>query len=164
MKNNFQNLEGVYTVDPGMNTAMVYWVDGMNYPPVIKTFGCTSKAKTRVEKISDLSMKFSKQLDTHVIPLEKIYIEGVEFWEHNLTSRTATVRGDTILLSYIVGAYIEVCRSKSVPCEILEARMWKGQMDKSAVKARVDRVFTTNFGTSHAYDAVGIGLSLMGLL
>lgn len=149
------------TIDPGMNTAIAYWSGGINEPPTIKVFGCPVKYTSRVDKVSALSDKFLAYINS--CPIDVAYIEGVEFWAQSEKSNISAKLGKSILLSYIVGAYINNLHKSGIRTFELLPREWKGQMSKEAVQCRVNRFFSgVNFGTNHAYDAVGIGLSLRG--
>lgn len=151
------------TIDPGMNTAIAYWSGGVKEPPTIKVFGCPVKYTSRVDKVSALSDKFLAYISKCRISVA--YIEGVEFWEKSEKSRISAKLGKSILLSYIVGAYIRELHNVGITTFELVPREWKGQLTKEAVQCRVNRFYPGhNFGTNHAYDAVGIGLSTMGLL
>lgn len=153
------------TVDTGWNTGWAYWIRG-NLHPRTGIF-IAPKDDDPIEKIWYLSREFNKV----IFELEPrlVYLEGTQFWEGSIKSEMAWKTEDLIYLSYLIGAYISVCKSSRVDVSIITAIQWKGQMTDEQVKLRVARRnamdYSVLYGSRwpHVTDAVGMGLSIMGI-
>jgi len=93
-----------------------------------------------------------------------VYIEGVALWSGSLKSMTSARQGDLFELSYLIGGYCKACTDAGIKFILISPTRWKGQMNKNAVKLRVYRAIKLSYKTTHETDAVGMGLSLMGIL
>lgn len=93
-----------------------------------------------------------------------VVIEGVVFWADSTRSQVAAKKGDLFRLMFLVGALGQVvyalCEKKAV---IVEPDMWKGDMPKPVMKARVRRALHRKY-REHEYDGVAMGLRIMGKL
>jgi Holliday junction resolvasome RuvABC endonuclease subunit len=93
-----------------------------------------------------------------------VVIEGVEFWADSTRSQVAAKKGDLLRLTFLVGALGQVvyalCDKKAV---IVEPTLWKGDMPKPVMKARVRRALHRKY-REHEYDGVAMGLRIMGKL
>lgn len=147
------------TVDPGANTGWAFWTGTAKTPDHTGVFSTTGGA--REARLVELFAKF-EILVARLNPRGAI-IEGVEFWGGSLTSTTAAKTGDLFQLAYTVGGYVEVLRRVGVPVQIIPARLWKGQLDKVAIHARIQMALRRDY-REHEADAVAMGLSIRGHL
>jgi hypothetical protein len=154
----------ILTVDPGIHTGIAYFQFATTQCPVIYEINAGKG------KIEDRIRNLSEQFQEVIILVNKsrtvveCYIESVEWWEGDLISRTSSSRGNLSFLAYIVGVYSAVCFQNNIKVHLLPARAWKGQMSKEVTAERVRRVNGMTYKSSHLTDAVGIGLSLQGVL
>jgi len=152
-------LNYVLTVDPGINTGWCLWMDGKPY----KTGVFRSVRTSEIEmKLFDLTAKFFKIIQPFTFSYT-VYIEGVDYREGSLKSKVSASRQNLILLAYIVGAYVAMCRSKNLLFKIVKASEWKGQLSDKAVDLRIQRLTGEKY-KQHISSAVGIGYGLMGVL
>lgn len=93
-----------------------------------------------------------------------VVLEYAEFWGDSARSRQAAKSGDLLRLTFLVGALglvvYELCDRKAI---IIEPNVWKGDMPKPVMEARVRRALHRKY-RKHEYDGVGIGLRIMGKL
>lgn len=96
--------------------------------------------------------------------VQRVVIEFAEFWGDSERSQIAAKKGDLIRLAFLVGALGNVvwnlCEKKAV---IIEPTKWKGDMPKPVMKKRVRRALHRKY-REHEYDAVAMGLRIMGKL
>jgi len=147
------------TVDPGLHTAIAYWVDGERTPQSIATVNVSNKAKTDVEKLLDLRAKVLEKM----CACHTVYIEGVAVYAGSLKSMTSAVRGNLSLLAYIVGVYVS-CFAKQESRIVLLSPQWKGQLTYDALAVWVGRINGCLYRTEHELATVGMGLYVGGLL
>jgi hypothetical protein len=93
-----------------------------------------------------------------------VIVEGVEYWQGNFKSDVAARNQDLVKLAYLAGGYGHACARKGVSWAFLPAPKWKGQLNKEATALRVKRANGQTYIGTHRTDAVGIGLSFMGVL
>ena len=97
--------------------------------------------------------------------LTSAYLELPELWSGSAKSQSAAVQGDLFKLTYLIGNYAQVLRwTWAVEPRLLRPREWKGQMSKSVIARRVYRSIERRYESEHILEAVGIGLSLQGVL
>lgn len=160
----------VLCIDPGVkNLGYAFW-------PEIKR---GSKARTRAPSTSGLvtAPSFPAWEDAvhesqaswlvsfiQVHQVEHVVIEFAEMWGNSARSLQAAKKGDLFRLAYLVGALGEaayaLCDRKPV---IVRPTVWKGDMPKDVMKRRVRRALHRKY-KEHEYDAVAIGLRIMGRL
>ena len=96
--------------------------------------------------------------------VEYVVIEFVELWGDSARSMQAAKKGDLFRLAYLVGALGEatyaLCDRRAV---IATPTLWKGDMPKPVMKRRVRRALHRRY-KEHEYDAVAMGLRIMGKL
>jgi hypothetical protein len=160
-RNHYPEAVGLLTVDPGMHTGWAMW-DG-TLMPVVDAFHVGNKTVNRDEdKLAWLWNAF-EDLITKTKP-KLVIIEGVEYWQGNFKSDVSARNQDLVKLSYLAGGYGLICTKKKIPWAFVPAPKWKGQMNKEATMLRVRRATGQTYVGSHRTDAVGIGLSFMGVL
>jgi hypothetical protein len=91
------------------------------------------------------------------------FIEGVQLWG-SVKSQTSAKRGDTFLLSYLIGGYCHLCTTRGVEFHIINPSTWKGQLPKEVVHKRIHKLLPElKYDLSeHTMDAVGLGLYVNG--
>jgi hypothetical protein len=154
-------LNNTLTMDIGRHTAIAHW-EGKRYP---YTFEMSVPKK--IHKAEEFLAYQQDQFESYIDCQKNIagkqihlaYIEAVEYWEGNMTSRTAAVRGDLALLSYLLGVYFAVCQSNNIEVRLMSARAWKGNLDKDATVERVKRINGMTYTSEHITDAVAFGFS-----
>jgi len=170
-------LRRTITVDPGWNTAIAFWHG--EWMPMMHVIGLPRSMRgkdvdwgVQVYHMASQFQNVMSCINEVMFPdsLTRVIIEGVEMWEGNLTSMTATRRGDTFRLASLAGAYAGVATMLGVKeIDIWPARRWKGQLTKAATEARVKRVWNRYLiehksMSDHEYDAIGLGFAAMGEL
>lgn len=155
-------LNKVMTVDPGMNTGIAYWTGDLK--PITEYIRFTKKNHVIPEpmQLQELWNEFDVFLE--VYKPEKVYIEAVNYWSGSLKSKVSASRGNLSKLAYLVGGYMELAQSKKITVELIPVTKWKGQLTKEATKLRVKLANGETYRNDHITDAVGIGLSIMGIL
>jgi hypothetical protein len=154
----------ILTVDPGIHTGIAHFPWPKTSVPTI--YECNAGKGKIEDKLESLHGQFQEAitLANEERTVVDCYIEGVEWWEGDLISRTAGSRGNLSFLAYIVGVYSSVCVVNNIKVHLVLAREWKGQMSKEVTAERVRRVNGLTYKSPHITDAVGIGFSLQGVL
>jgi len=162
-----QYLKNVLSIDPGDHSGWAYWKGDLF--PIVGQFDVSHRKEIRIleDQLAYLwklfSENFSLLLDKYH-NTKYVFLEGVEFWEGSLKSVTAAKRQNLMKLAYLVGGYANEARSRGVEVRILPARQWKGQMSNKVLEKRVLSINGQFYESEHILNAVGIGLSRMGLL
>lgn len=157
-----QYLRDTISVDPGDHTGWAKW-KGDLYPIVGQINVSKAKhIKMQEDELAHQWMHFSHLLDEY--SPRYVYIEGVEFWEGSFKSVTAAKRQNLSKLAYLVGGFANEARRRGIETRLLPARIWKGQMSNDVLKRKILRINGEDYASDHIDNAVGIGLSRMGLL
>jgi hypothetical protein len=143
-----------------MHTGWAFW-DG-TLIPMVDAFHVPASFRQDENKLTWAWDCFMALL-TKLKPTQVI-IEGVEYWQGSFKSDVAARNQDLVKLAYLAGGYGHACARKGTPWVFLPAPQWKGQLDKEATMLRVKRANGQTYVGSHRTDAVGIGLSFMGVL
>jgi len=154
------------TVDVGMNTGWAYWDECESFPaPDIWGQYSVKPHKILEEDLTELAYQFDDNICALRSTPKIIILEGVELWAGNLRSLTSASRGNLFKLSYIVGMYARNALHYGSGFRIIPASQWKGQLKDPMVMKRVTNLTGIEFKKSeqHVCDAIGIGLSHMGL-
>ncbi len=148
------------TVDPGNVTAWAYW-NGNEIPENTGHFS-VHRNSTLEEHTEQMWTKFSRIINkfhpTHC------YIEGVEVWGGSMKSSIASKTGSLFKLAFLIGGYCRICQFEGTSFTILYPSRWKGQLNDGAIIKRVYRAIKKEYPNIHTYDAVAMGLHLMGVL
>jgi hypothetical protein len=157
------------SIDAGLNgTGLAFWNErtwGDLCPPsqVANIYARGGSWDERARKLTE-KFRFELQPTTrHCVTVA--YIEVPEYMEGTARVNASTVKGDTLKLAMVVGAFMAVCWELSIPILPYEVHEWKGQLPKEIVwkriKARIPDVVKLN-PKSHSIDAIGIGLHAKG--
>lgn len=148
------------SVDPGLNTAIVFWQLGnvdratiLRAPP--KRLGDVARLMTLFER-------FDGALQADSTTIYKVYIEGVRSFA-SARSWASSTRGNLALLSYIVGGYVRICQDYELDVEIVDPK-WKGQLTEGALERRIRRAGYQGTMREHEREAIGLGYSVQGRL
>jgi|WetSurMetagenome_2_1015567.scaffolds.fasta_scaffold40621_8 hypothetical protein len=157
----------VCTIDPGINTGFALWdtvyFERQQAKQPIDTYGINTYCNGKENQLSDLGNKIYNLLDPYTF--DRIIIENTELWSGNLKSQTSIATGNLFLETLIIGEYFHYFTfNHNVQPKLIVAKKWKGQMSKDVTKRRVQMVTGKLYPSEHITDAVGIGLSLQGLL
>jgi len=155
-------LNNIITIDPGLEqTSYACWNGELL--PVFGSLPSYRKIKSVCERIlflkenlKELLMKFDK---TKYVVCEDQFISFSSGKYY-----TSAVRGDILKLSRLCENYRMLCYDMGIKFESIAPRAWKGDLTKEQVQSRIHRVIAVKCKTHNEYDAVGIGLSLMGVL
>ncbi len=162
----------VLFVDPGiMGTGCAYWEKiirskkkKMADAPKVSFRLNPKDRKIPWQLRSDAICAWFCGIVDHLSP-KIIVIEFPELWSSSAASQASAGRGDLFKLTYLVGAFGEICRqvTNGRPVLISPAK-WKGQLTKKAVHARIKRALGGTKYPEHIADAVGMGLAVQGKL
>lgn len=72
--------------------------------------------------------------------------------------------GKLVTLAMICGAYHAVGTLNGISCDFIDVGKWKGQLTKEVIKYRIQQSSPNIMATNHDWDAIGIGLKLMGII
>lgn len=156
-----QILTDTISVDPGDHSGWAYWQGTLC--PHFGQFNLQNKVRSQIleDQLSCQWREFCQLIDEY--KPRTVFLEGVEFWEGSLKSLTAAKRQNLSKLSYLVGGYAEEALRRGITTRIFPARVWKGQMSNEILEAKVYRINNTIYPSEHILNAVGIGMSRMGL-
>ncbi len=155
----------ILTVDPGLGgTGWAYWD---NFSSKVKPFIPPSNwGILNCDKGSwqERSIKIAYQFRSVLIETGANYIiiEMPELWQTGKSMASAT-SGDLHKLIYLIGQLSIFSHNMHGAPRLILPREWKGQLDKPTVIHRIKKLLGLNIN-SHAADAVGMGLSLQGVL
>lgn len=155
-------LNNVITVDPGKTTAWAYWSGDLQPKVGSLREGKYDKNKPLEEQMEKMWSKFAMIIRKNNPSV--CYMEGVEVWTTSMRSQIASKTSALFKLTFLLGGYCRICQQEGIKFGIVYPSRWKGQMNDDAVKARVKRANGNEYKNPHITDAVGIGLSLMGVL
>lgn len=160
-----QKLQKEMMVDPGFNGTGWAFFNGTPFPT-------TGRFALKRDKVSDIVQRINKMADEFSVlvkiarddwDVKKITIEGTDYRPGSFKGSVAASSGAVVKLSYLVGSYISVCRFHDVPCTVIEASEWKGNLPKEVVGPRIERL-NNRIYKEHEEEAVGMGFGKLGLL
>lgn len=150
----------VLTIDPGWNTGWAFWKGNLN--PLYGSFKLDPTIDSKEAKLGCMIYQFGKLIDD--LEPSLIFIEETDFRPGCLKSDVSHRMGHIHTLSNLIGCYFTLCvKFKSADCRLLPVVSWKGNMNDDAVRARVYSVTGSYYPNPHITDAVGMGLSRMGV-
>ena len=92
-----------------------------------------------------------------------VVIERPMHWGGSARSYAASESGDLINLAIMIGMLMREVEQHSIKTSLVATQAWKGQLSKTAVRSRIRRAIGVSV-SAHAADAVGMGLSALGIL
>lgn len=128
------------------------------------TFGVLHAASTsKGEKsVDEICAKFRSLLE--VTHSEHVFMEYPRYFSGSAKSHAATVKGDLILLTYLIGGLGEIVRTVTGRSPVLIfPEDWKKGLPKKIVLDRLEEFLGIKF-KNHEADAVGMGLYFQGFL
>jgi hypothetical protein len=150
------------TVDPGIFTGIAIWRNGSIYPFTTELRAVGNKNTILNTRLMPLRDNFIPLLTKYKV--DECFVEDAEYWEGSFRSRTSASRGNLMLLSNIIGIYIDCCLSCNTKVYKLKPKEWKGQMKDEVVARRVLMANGMQYKSVHITQAVGMGLSIQGKL
>lgn len=155
-------INGILTVDPGMNTGWAFW-SGLATRPI--EYGqITARHKGLTEDLAFLFQRFG-ELRKAEWNFQRVVIEYPGLWGSSAASMASAASGDLIKLAAVVGGYAAIAvRDWTAEITLISPYLWMKQMSKDAVKLRVQRATGIEERSSHVNDAIGIGLHLRNKL
>lgn len=160
------------TVDPGWNTGIAYWVGDLDpITQIIREPPKRRKIRVEPRRLAYMFRKFENIVRVYNDEVDACYIEGAQLWGYNVKSMTSAKKGDLFALAYLIGGYVAICQRNGLDVNIIyptadkkrEREGWKGQLDAKKLAARIYRVNKKTY-PEHVREAVGIGMSVMGIL
>jgi hypothetical protein len=167
----------LFSVDPGHGgTGLAVFRPGLEpslelYDTCILTATTPADWQLRNDKLVMLFESKLRGWRTDLVEANKLAIGGgmrctvaIEYPAFMQRGIVSSQRGDITKLTFLVGRYAQVASSLGMHYKLVPVNDWKGQMTKDAVRARLRRIYDTEQlpFKSHAEDAVGIGLWVMG--
>lgn len=161
------------TLDPGINIGVAVWTDTQTEPLYFSSFPPNRGVKmdgdvqTYCYKCISALEKFESYIANSSLHPEKLYVEWPAFF-----SRVTAQRGDLVKLTFALGWLAKFATAQGAEFVPLEIVKWKGQLPKEIVQKRIRKILTPKWceksglelATEHAWDAVGMGLAVKGLL
>jgi hypothetical protein len=97
--------------------------------------------------------------------IKRIYCEKPKFMGMgSAKGHMVAVKGDLITLAIFVGSLKATALLNHVPMYMVEISEWKGTLSKEIVNEKILTLWPGCKAKSHDWDAIGIGLYLLGLI
>lgn len=155
-----KNFHRVLTIDPGWTSGWAFFRGDLN--PYFGDFRLDHTIKEKELRLDDMVRKYAELIDR--LRPKLVYIEETDFRPGSLKSDVSHRMGHIHTLSYLIGGLFTLTVFyKRMECRLLPAISWKGNMNDNAVRARVYSITGRNYPNPHITDAVGMGLSRMGV-
>lgn len=160
------------TMDPGDNTALVFWSD-MKKP--VEDFFVHLTPKQKKLSIAERQQLLTDQIEKKMQSLKYFYpgekfkfiVEGVNLWGADTKSNAAAQRGDLFRLAYIVGGMVNTFQKvfgELGEVDIISVQSWKGQLPTPTLIKEVERYTGAEPKNEHVACAIGIGMNYFGKL
>lgn len=151
------------SVDPGLSgTGYAVWgrkpLGDREKPNLIEAGILKCSDPDYVQKLRSISEQFA-DLVTEVKPVV-CFLEEPSFFQ-SAGGQVSASSGSLVKLSFLVGALFNVVEGSGFLCKLVPVNTWKGQLPKTLVAERIQAIMRRSF-VSHEYDAVGIGLHMLG--
>ena len=153
----------IITIDPGKSgTGYAVWdalaFNGYKPKPVYPI-----ESGIFQNKNTDFQLSLFDRLLIKYNP-SKVYIEDAAVMEGSVKGRAAKYSGSVIVLAEYIGRVMQICSNNYVVYELVPVIKWKGTLTKHIVKNRILRKLPRIKAHSHDWDAIGLGLYLMGVI
>lgn len=155
----------IASIDPGVSgTGVALWSENNWYRLVKPKHVETIYPKRNLPDWTDRMSSIMERLEILLsrFDVTNLYCEVPQFFGSSVKGQVTAETGDLVKLSAIVGAIAELCRQRRVRLVLVPVIRWKGQISKALVEARIKKRLPELEVTSHAIDAVGIGLHAKG--
>lgn len=156
-------------IDPGINgTGLAFFrslpptdaktVEGVGWTVI------TSKEKHWDTAAYDIAAHVEFAVQEQEAWPEHVVIEFPGLWSASALSMASASSGDLFKLAFLTGVLATLMREIArAPVILISPQAWKGQLPKSIVQERVEKLLGEEV-PNHAADAVGMGLAWAGLL
>ena len=165
----------VFTVDPGAaGTGVAIWEShAWDYGSyfninqkrkqieVVKPIQHLVKRHKTQEVYFDWFVKLMDDFNCRVVYCEKPAYMGASSEKGQMVAE----KGDLVTLSAFVGSLRGVTwLSRRIPFYLVDVVVWKGTLDKEIIKDKIRNVWPECGAKSHDWDAIGIGMYLLGMI
>ena len=157
--------ESLIAIDPGVELGWAFWPEGKLHPsacglvkPKRKQKDFFSSMQSTVDQLDDLLDGYEPAV---------LAIEWPAYFD-SVGGRAAAGSGSIVKLAFGIGQIAQLAAAREIILDAVEVMKWKGQLPKEVVIKRINKIipaYQMDFltPTSHAYDAIGIGLYCRGL-
>jgi len=151
------NLNGFWaSIDPGLTgTGIAIWIKRNSIP--VETYSL--KYKTQKDYMSYIQEILYEHKVKWVIIEEVVYFSG------SITGQVSTTSGATFKLSRFIGSLEMLLDFMDINHALVTPMKWKGQLDKKNTERKIRELLPNidiKKGNDHEFDAVGIGLNVLG--
>ena len=151
------NTEGFWaSIDPGLTgTGICIWMK--RNPRPVKTYSL--KCKDQYHYMLHIKRILLDHQVKWAIIEEAVYFSG------NVKGQVATTSGKIFKLSRFIGALEMLCDVINISHALVTPMKWKGQLDKKNTERKIRELIPgilIKIGNDHEFDAVGIGLFILG--
>jgi hypothetical protein len=94
----------------------------------------------------------------------KVYIENASYFSGSKKGQMVADSGKLVVLAKYVGSLEAICHMMEVEFESIDVIKWKGNLPKEVVNDRIKAIWPECDCKSHDWDAVGLGMYIMGLI
>lgn len=151
----------ILTVDPGFTgTGYALWQSIQGGLNLLEHGSLYTKMKTIEERSIDLACQLNEKCSNFEVL--KLIIEYPAVFR-GASGYMVAMRGDIVKLSFLVGMICGYINCEKF--ELLPVAKWKGQLPKSVCIRRIEKILPLKGEgkvSTHAYDAIGMGLFLIG--
>jgi hypothetical protein len=98
-----------------------------------------------------------------VCNVRKAYVENAAYMGESLKGHMVAGGGKLVKLAEFIGKVLNIFEDYGVEAELVNPQKWKGTMTKQAVIKRICKRCPNMEGDSHSWDAIGLGLYVMGI-
>lgn len=155
------------SIDPGIEYGYAIWLDSEweKKDAIPVECGILKPAGADwLERVNSMARKTAMLFRTH-LPIKELHMEYPAFFLPQ-GGHMVAARGDLVKLAYAAGTVGGIASAMGIKVVTHRVIDWKGQMTKDVVikriVARIPKVETLG-PSSHAWDAIGIGLHAKGV-
>lgn len=154
------------SIDPGVNgTGYALWDEDRDLM-YARTIHPLTKEKKWALRARSISLAFHHALHcTGIDGIDTVIIESPTLFG-GAKGHAVAASGDLVKLAMITGMLLEVCFNEKLKPILTTPYEWKGQLPKSVcerrIRNRLGDAFPKERLSSHAIDAIGIGLWYQG--
>lgn len=160
------------SLDPGISgTGWAVWdrhgrdCDWQKIVPPLAVGVIMPKGGEYIARTQSITEKLALTLKTHKV--SDVVCEFPEYFGDTAKGYAATSDGSIYKLAFFIGAVAQLCFDRGIIFNDVNVTTWKGQLPKEVITKRIVALLgidaCTNLCVStHAWDAVGIGLYAKG--